>query len=84
MVFQSGQPPNINITSEDIMINTVFYIDLYINPYKRYTEPLARLEMTTMSTLEPNIYNNRIVGELKDTDLQFKQVYSKIGNFNPL
>uniref|UniRef100_A0AC34QA37 Uncharacterized protein n=1 Tax=Panagrolaimus sp. JU765 TaxID=591449 RepID=A0AC34QA37_9BILA len=84
MVFKSGMPPTTNIDPQSVNVSTLFFIDIHINPYTKNPEPLARLSMSTLSDLEPYIFNDRIVGELQNTDNKFQQVFSTIGDFNPL
>ena len=84
LVFKSGKSPNCDIKSSDVEFSTTFFIDIHINPYTKNPNPLARLEMISQSTMEPHIFNDRIVGELTSTSIQFKQISSTIGNFNYL
>lgn len=71
------------MNSDNITLNTSFYIDFHIYPAKKNPDLLARLQMNTSSSVNPQIFNNRIVGELNSTSVTFQQISSEIGNFNP-
>uniref|UniRef100_A0AC34F7L1 Lipopolysaccharide-binding protein n=1 Tax=Panagrolaimus sp. ES5 TaxID=591445 RepID=A0AC34F7L1_9BILA len=83
LVFESSTSPNCEMDAENITVNTAFFIDFHIYPSKENPDILARLQMNASSSVDPHIFNNRIVGELNSTTVTFEQLSSKIGNFNP-
>lgn len=98
MVFHSAEPPFANITKEGVTLTTKFFVDFHIYPAANNSLVLARIgslitelgrvtrsiysEMLTSSEVYPAIVNDRIVGNLNDTTVSFRQVQSRIGNFS--
>ena len=83
MNFFSNSAPNCEMTPEGVFVNTSFYIDFHLYPTKKNPDVLARLQMSSSSSVNPHIFNNKVVGELNSTSIHFEQISSKIGNFNP-
>ncbi|KHJ83053.1 hypothetical protein OESDEN_17251 [Oesophagostomum dentatum] len=65
--------------NDSIRINSTFAIDFYINPMKEHPKSLARLVLSSSSSIIPEIIENRFTGNLTDTQNEIREDFSDIG-----
>ncbi|CAJ0597329.1 unnamed protein product [Cylicocyclus nassatus] len=64
---------------DDVKINVTFAVDFYINPMKQHLKPLARLILSSSSTVIPEIIRNKFSGNLTETTDDIREDFSDIG-----
>uniref|UniRef100_A0A1I7STP7 BPI2 domain-containing protein n=2 Tax=Bursaphelenchus xylophilus TaxID=6326 RepID=A0A1I7STP7_BURXY len=82
--FYTAERPILSI-DDMATVNSTFYIDMKIQPEKGkpdVRDVLARLEMESILSVIPALYNNRICGEVNGTKLKFVEDFSRVGNIS--
>ncbi|CAI4232490.1 unnamed protein product [Auanema sp. JU1783] len=82
LFFNTYEEPLIIYEKDDIRANFTFSVDMYINPYQTYSDPLARLVLQTSSSVTPLIEGHKVIGTLNDTTVNLRQDFSRIGNMS--
>ncbi|EYC40960.1 hypothetical protein Y032_0588g361 [Ancylostoma ceylanicum] len=80
--FRSHEVPFVQFTNDTIKVNSTFAVDFHIHPMKDHPKSLARLIVTSTSSLRPEIVKNRLAASVIDTENHFRQDFSDIGIFS--
>ncbi|CAJ0597293.1 unnamed protein product [Cylicocyclus nassatus] len=77
--FHTYEAPFVKMQDDDVKINVTFAVDFYINPMKQHLKPLARLILSSSSTVIPEIIRNKFSGNLTETTDDIREDFSDIG-----
>ncbi|KAI6177168.1 LBP / BPI / CETP family protein [Aphelenchoides bicaudatus] len=85
MNFYSAKAPSIVLSSQKANVVSDFFADWQIQPEEGkvdINETLARIDMKLTATVEPVLYNQRLCGKINSTQINFSEIYSKIGEIS--
>ncbi|VDM69972.1 unnamed protein product, partial [Strongylus vulgaris] len=77
--FHTYEAPFVSMENDEITINSTFAIDFHINPMKDHPKSLARLVLSSSSSVIPEIVDNRFTGNLTGTHDEIREDFSDIG-----
>ncbi|KHJ91005.1 LBP / BPI / CETP family protein [Oesophagostomum dentatum] len=78
LYFHTYKAPFIHMQNDSIRINSTSAMDFYINPIKEHPESLARLVLSSSSSVIPEFIGNRFTGNMTDRQNEIRENFSDI------